>query len=304
MENLIDRLIKRFLLIRSKSGGYKFFFKKILNYKSDYLQNRLIQSEFFSKELKIIELNIEKYKNILVIAPHQDDEIIGPGGTLIKARNFGSNINILFFTDGDQKYANVSSDIIQIRKAESIDVCSKLCANTIDIEISNQTFDIKKSQIQLIKTNLEKISPDLILTPWFLDSPSHRFVNYIFANILKKVPSVKSDVWCYETHNQLFPNGIVNISSVIKEKIELLSLYESQINNGFSWDHIVIGKNAYNSKFFPKIHPPKLYTEIFTVLPIEKYIESSIVENRDLEHLYLGNISMVESSKKLESILK
>ena len=39
-------------------------------------------------------------KNILVVAAHPDDEILGCGGTLAKYSSQGHNINILFLTNG------------------------------------------------------------------------------------------------------------------------------------------------------------------------------------------------------------
>ena len=42
-----------------------------------------------------------KNKNILVVAAHPDDEVLGCGGTLIKYKNNGYKINIVFFTDGE-----------------------------------------------------------------------------------------------------------------------------------------------------------------------------------------------------------
>ena len=49
MESYIDRFIRRLSVIISKSGGYNYFFKKILNYKSDVLQKEFYPLSFFQK---------------------------------------------------------------------------------------------------------------------------------------------------------------------------------------------------------------------------------------------------------------
>ena len=42
-----------------------------------------------------------KLKNILVVAAHPDDEVLGCGGTLYKLRKKGAKITTLFLSDGE-----------------------------------------------------------------------------------------------------------------------------------------------------------------------------------------------------------
>ena len=305
MESYIDRFIRRLSVIISKSGGYNYFFKKILNYKSDVLQKRILSSEFFSKDLKIIEPNLKKYERILIIAPHQDDELIGPGGSLIQLRNLGANISILFFTDGNQKQTKFGDDIRTIRRNESTKVCKRLNADFKFLNVSNITFDINRNHIKEIIDYTLSADPDLILVPWFLDAPSHRFVNYIFSSILMNVKLYENEIWSYETHNQIFPNIIVDITNEIDEKIDLIKIYASQIEGEFKWDHITKGKNAYNAKFLPKAHDnKKLFAEMFTNLPYDKYIELSLMETSDFHDSYWGNKQIINSLNNFKIILK
>ena len=46
------------------------------------------------KQKKIMPLN----KNLIVIAPHQDDEVIGLGGTLLKKKKEGFDTYCIFLT--------------------------------------------------------------------------------------------------------------------------------------------------------------------------------------------------------------
>ena len=43
-----------------------------------------------------------KGKNILVLAPHMDDEIIGSGGVICKHIQNGDSVAVVYFTRGDK----------------------------------------------------------------------------------------------------------------------------------------------------------------------------------------------------------
>ena len=45
----------------------------------------------------------------------------------------------------------------------------------------------------------------------------------------------ENEIWSYETHNQIFPNIIVDITNEIDEKIDLIKIYASQIEGDIKW---------------------------------------------------------------------
>jgi hypothetical protein len=49
-------------------------------------------------------LDYSKYKEVLVIAPHNDDEILGSGGVIQKHLNNGANVRVVMMTNGDGQY--------------------------------------------------------------------------------------------------------------------------------------------------------------------------------------------------------
>ena len=123
-------------------GAYKFLLKKV--YKStdiDFLEH-VWQLDFFKEVLKPEELKINKIKKVLVLAPHQDDEIIGCGGALIKLKELGASIDICFLTNG----SGISNpvDSVAIRDKESTLVCESLNAIKHSIEIDNISLDVSK----------------------------------------------------------------------------------------------------------------------------------------------------------------
>ena len=54
---------------------------------------------------------IKKIRNILIIAPHADDEVLGCGGTLLKHINEGDKVYVLFVSDGVSGRFNNNQDL-------------------------------------------------------------------------------------------------------------------------------------------------------------------------------------------------
>lgn len=63
--------------------------------------------------------------NILVIAPHQDDEILGAGGLMQICQQRGDTVSVVFVTNGDYHGANIA----QQRYYESRDALARLDIN-------------------------------------------------------------------------------------------------------------------------------------------------------------------------------
>ena len=56
---------------------------------------------------------MSKFKNILVVASHPDDEVLGCGGTLHKLKKEGAKISALFLSDGEssRKHSKINNQL-------------------------------------------------------------------------------------------------------------------------------------------------------------------------------------------------
>jgi len=78
--------------------------------------------------------NIELYaiddlcKPALIIAPHPDDETLGCGGTILRKRQAGAEITVLFMTDGSTSHMHLLSPekLKEIRAQEALAACKQL----------------------------------------------------------------------------------------------------------------------------------------------------------------------------------
>ncbi|MDN3550206.1 bifunctional PIG-L family deacetylase/class I SAM-dependent methyltransferase [Mucilaginibacter aquaedulcis] len=124
---------------------------------------------------------------LLVVAPHQDDESLGCGGTIAQAIKAGYNVEVIFITDGSQSHPGSQKypfeKLVKLRQHEALSALSILGVKQPGIHFMNlpdgnlpgksqPDFERCKSQtFDLLMT----IKPATILLPWRRDPhPDHR----------------------------------------------------------------------------------------------------------------------------------
>lgn len=70
----------------------------------------------------------ELRRSALVISPHQDDETLGCGGTILRKRAAGADVWVVFMTDGRQSHGHLmpAAELAGLRKAEAMAACQVL----------------------------------------------------------------------------------------------------------------------------------------------------------------------------------
>ncbi|MBD3249377.1 PIG-L family deacetylase [Candidatus Woesearchaeota archaeon] len=176
--------------------------------------------------------------NVLVIAAHPDDEILGVGGTLLKHRKNGDNIFICIVTKGYEP--EWSREYIENKLSEAKEVdnligtkkrfyCNFPAArlNTIpQIEFNKK-----------IKEVIEEVNPSVIYTHFEHDI--HKDHNIIFNSVMvatRPIYEKKIRLICFETmsssewNNKRFnPNFYVDITEFVDKKIDAFCKYISEV---------------------------------------------------------------------------
>ena len=178
---------------------------------------------------------------VLVISPHPDDETLGCGGTLIRHKKEGDEIHWLIMTNVNSSEKKIHSvkekEIEEVSKAYNFDSTSRTKFLTSELDSAP-----RKEIIQVISKVFEEIQPNYLYLPFKNDIHSdHSIVFDAAASCTKsfRYPYVKK-VMIYETisetefsirpdKEQFKPNLWIDISDYIDEKIEIMSLYESEI---------------------------------------------------------------------------
>ena len=198
--------------------------------------------------------------NILVLAAHPDDEVLGMGGTIKKFTKKKFNVKIVIFATGisarrSTNYKNtenyeVSENIIskmnaQIMKLKTDARSASKVLGVSDIEFLDypdnemdlvSNLEITKSIEKIIK----KFKPDQVFTHSGFDvNVDHRMLyNATLAATRPKFKSKIKRVYSFEVPSstewyfpsQFSPNFFVNIDNEFNSKINALKKYKTELN--------------------------------------------------------------------------
>ena len=236
----------------------------------------ILQSQRYINNLKAIQLELPPRDRILIYAPHQDDETLGLGGTIIKCIEKGKTVKTIYVTNGAAGTKPTNGPALQkIRRKEALEVWSQLGGETPyfwdlpcrKIPIDNETAAEMAKQIQ-------EFRPEIIFVPYFLEKPlDHRNTCKLLirANEIKNL-NEDIEIWSYQVTSMLTPNVVIDISDYIDRKNEINDMWISQ-NSTYNWSHCSYGLSAYNSVYSKKTSqfPKKGFYEVFFTLPSNEY---------------------------------
>ena len=180
-------------------------------------------------------------KNILVIAPHPDDETLGCGGTLFRHKLKGDKIHWLIVTRLSKKSTN-DIKLINISQKQIKKVAAAYNFNSYFQE-KYETCSLDKvnlkSIIETFKKHIHKIKPEIIYLPYRDDAHNDHKIVFDAAIQCTKTfrNSFTRSVRVYETisetdfshFSQFKPNLYIDISKHLEEKINTFKLYETEI---------------------------------------------------------------------------
>ena len=199
--------------------------------------------------------------NILVIAAHPDDEVLGMGGTITKYVKNGDNVKIIIMATGifSRRSSDNTNDSVYDVNENTLQKMSKQVKNlqkdaikaskimgVKDIEFLNfpdNEMD-KKSNLEItkkIESIISKFKPDIVFTHSQHDvNIDHRIIYNatitatrpfskfkVKEEISFEVPS--STEWYFPS--KFSPNMFIDINKELTTKIKALSAYKTEIND-------------------------------------------------------------------------
>jgi LmbE family N-acetylglucosaminyl deacetylase len=212
--------------------------------------NNTVQLYELARPLLINELG-----HTLVIAPHQDDESLGCGGTIALLRQLGLPVHVIFTSDGSmshpasKKYP--AEKRIQLREREAINALQILGVDESciyfmrlkDSEVPAEGQAGFDEATTILKQYITDLQPTTVLVPWRRDPhKDHRatwqIVQAALASYQLPVRVLEYFIWLWE-RSQLedIPQQNeamlwqVNIEGAATLKQQAIMAHTSQINN-------------------------------------------------------------------------
>jgi len=293
----LQNALRKCILYRIDNSSYKFFVQKLEAEPDIDLAADIYSTDFFRHNLKPLPVDTTKMKKIIVFAPHQDDEVIGCGGLLSKLHEQGTEIHLIFLTDGENSSRNMS----MTRHREAKNVSLSLNATMHEIGISNVDLTVNQSHIDKIIGILETVDPYAVFATWPLDMPPiHRLCNVVIVNAMAKsgLDLAQLPIFSYQVHTALLPNIYFDYTNLFDKKQKLIGFYKSQLE-ALNYQHLVAGLDAWNTRFLPWSTEER-YAELFSRLPAEAYIDMiNRFYPKNLRQTFKGNERCIASYKKL-----
>lgn len=215
--------------------------------------------------------------NILIVAPHMDDEIIACGGVMQQYLKKNAHITVVFMTDGSEGNPNYEPvKLAKLRKEESRNACGLLgVTDLIFLDNIEKSFKNNEDNKSAIKKLVKEKSIDAIFYPMAFDgNRDHVTTSWIVLDALKELNS-NINLYGYCVWSPLIPTLTVNIDDEIEQKIKAMKLFTTQLEQ---FD--LIDMTLSNSRYMGYVYGMwKGYSENF--------VFGSVKEHQRLVHMLI-----------------
>ena len=233
-----------------------------------------------------LEEYLGKDGNILVIAPHPDDDVLGVGGTMAAAIHQGQGVFAVYITDGrgsPRRDPALSDDeMAALRKKEAksaLKVLGAVGGFFLEKRSGELTGEAQKETGEILFRILQRIRPQEV----FLPAPYERHLTHqrctqLSIEALRKIPRLKPNLLGYSLWGSFWgvrKRIVRDISPFIKKKVEAIMAHSSQVAYK-DYQQGIIGKNNYEAIFWEShAVSPASFVEIFLDM-------NELLEDRDM----------------------
>jgi LmbE family N-acetylglucosaminyl deacetylase len=253
-------------LALARKSSYRFFLKDWIRPADLDAAAELLATMRFRVNLRPVAMAGPEVERVTVVAPHCDDEVIGPGGTLAGAIAAGTDIHVVYLTPDD------GTPDARTLRAEAQASAEYLGYRTSFLGFRPRAIPIDAAACDALAAALTATKPQALLIPFLLDDhDDHRRANHLLLEMARR--HLREDsmlVWAYQVYTALPGNVVVDITSEVSRKAEAIRHYRSQMSKR-DWVHYALGLNAMNVRFTSE--PGARYYEAFFVVPLGDYLE-------------------------------
>jgi N-acetylglucosamine malate deacetylase 1 len=222
--------------------------------------------------------------NVLVIAPHPDDEVLGCGGTICLHRQRGDSVHVAFLTSGELGLKHLPPDQAwRVREREAERAAEVLGFGLTFLRLPDWFLGESVPQaVAALGPILLREAPQRLYLPHPLEShPDHQAALSVVRAALEQNPSTQPALHAYEVWTPLAAYDFVeDITPWMRRKLQAVHCYESQLGQ-FRYDRAVRGLNQYRGALAARCR----YAEVFlSVVPEPTPVGESANPSRGTVH--------------------
>ena len=258
--------VRRLEALVNRRSAYKFFIRDWVALGDLKAASQVVNTLRFSRNLETVEMTVPDAQRIVVIAPHPDDEMIGPGGTLIQALERNAIVQVIYLTSGSKAEQLA-------REQEANRVGDQYGFERIFLRYPPLAIPDDLETLLRISALIAEFQPDTLFVPFVLDDhDDHRRASHILVQLaMEGFLDMSLTVWAYQVYSAVLPNVVVDIGASRARKADAIRLYTSQMETR-DWANFAIGLNAWNSRLL-SARPEAAFAEAFLVLPLGEYVQ-------------------------------
>jgi LmbE family N-acetylglucosaminyl deacetylase len=207
--------------------------------------------------------------NVVVIAPHPDDESIGCGGALCRHADAGDRVTALFLTSGELGLKHLAREAAWHTREDEAKAAARILGIT-ELHFLRQPdwmlAEAVSSAATAVAEVLTRERPQLIYVPhpreWH---PDHKAAGDILKQSLGMCALSVPEIRGYEVWTPLSEYSVVvDISAVMPRKLEAIRCHASQLAD-FDYAHAAQSLNAFRGVLAARVP----FAEVFEQMPPE-----------------------------------
>jgi len=237
--------------------------------------------------------------NILVVAPHPDDDVLGAGGTMAAASDQGKGIFSVYITDGGgspRKNQSISDEAMAARRQEEALFALRAVGAVGGFFLKRRSEELAGEAGRHTEKELTEIfrfiQPEEVFVPGpYERHRTHQRCTRLSIDALRIAGNREMTLLGYSVWGSFWGEKkrvVRDISPFIKKKIDAVLAHESQIDYK-SYQQGILGKNNYEAIFWESHEPQKAsFVEIFldmTDLLLNEDVTLEAFMRQDLEAL-------------------
>jgi LmbE family N-acetylglucosaminyl deacetylase len=180
-----------------------------------------------------------KKRRIVFFCAHNDDQVIGAGGTIAKYAEEGKEVVTVIFSYGEKSHAWMKPEHIISTRIKEAEACNKILngSDIIFFDLKEGSFMKQYEELELydkIKEIIDKYKPEKIFYHGVDDPhPDHQAVHKMINDVLDRtedeIDAYTFDVWTpINLRKRNTPKMVVDITKTFKKKIKSFKVHKSQ----------------------------------------------------------------------------